>query len=140
MTDDSTRVFRVHVDASPEAAWAAITEPDRTRAWYFGSAARTTWEVGSPIEYVDEDGALQITGTVLSHDPPRSFSHTFIAVWGGAPDDQGVLEWVVEPDGDGCAVTLVHTGGHGEETASGSQHLVGALKEYLEAGAVSRAS
>ena len=137
MTDDTTRVFRVHVHASPEAAWAGITEPDQTRAWYFGSAARTTWEVGSPIEYVDEDGAPQITGTVLTYDPPRSFSHTFVAVWSGVPDDQGVLEWLVEPDGDGCTITLVHTGGHGEETASGSRHLVDALKAYLEARATS---
>lgn len=135
MTDDlatATRVFRVHVNAAPDAAWAALTEPDRTRAWYFGSAAKTTWEVGSPIEYVNDDGELQIRGEVLTYDPPRSFSHTFVAVWSGTPDDQGTLEWIVEPDGDGCTVTLVHVGGHGEETASGSEYLLGAVKAYLE--------
>ena len=132
MTDDATRVHRVPVAATPDAAWAALTEPDATRAWYYGTAARTTWEVGSPIEYVDDDGDVQIRGEVLSHDPPRSFSHTFVAVWGGTPDDQGSLTWTVEPDGAGCTVTLVHRGGHGEETASGSEHLVSAVKAYLE--------
>ncbi|MFS0706005.1 SRPBCC domain-containing protein [Cellulomonas sp. 179-A 9B4 NHS] len=128
----SERVYRVHVAASPEAAWAALTEPGRTRAWYYGTAARTTWEVGSPVEYVDGDGTPQIRGTVLAHDPPRTLSHTFVAVWSGAPDDQGVLTWTVEPEGDGCCVTLVHAGGHGTETAEGSAYLVEALKQHLE--------
>ncbi|QCB94315.1 SRPBCC domain-containing protein [Cellulomonas shaoxiangyii] len=127
------RVYRVHVAASPEAAWAALTEPDRTRAWYFGTAAVTTWEVGSTVEYVDGDGTPQIRGVVLAHDPPRTLSHTFVAVWAGEPDDQGVLTWTVEAEGDGCRITLVHAGGHGAETAEGSAYLVGALQDHLEA-------
>lgn len=129
---DNERVFRVHVNASPAAAWSALIEPERTRDWYFGSAARTTWEVGSPIEYVDRDGALQIRGEILSFDPPRSFGHTFVAVWGPEPDDQGSLTWSVEPDGDGSTITLVHVGGHGDETAEGSQQLLDSLKGYLD--------
>lgn len=35
MTED--RVYRVRIDATPEAAWAAITDPARTVAWYYGS-------------------------------------------------------------------------------------------------------
>ncbi len=126
------RVYRVHAAASPEAAWAALTEPDRTRAWYYGTAAVTTWEVGSPVEYVDGDGTPQLRGTVLAHDPPRTLSHTFVAVWSGEPEDQGVLTWTVEPEGDGCRITLVHAGGHGTETAEGSAHLVEALRQHLE--------
>lgn len=132
MTDDSTRIFRVQVNAPPDAAWAALTEPDRTRAWYYGTAARTSWEVGSALDYVDDDGTVQIRGRVLAFDPPRSFSHTFVATWDGEDDDQGTLTWTVEPDGDGCTITLLHVGGHGEETATGSQYLLGAVKEYLE--------
>jgi uncharacterized protein YndB with AHSA1/START domain len=129
---DSQRVFQIHVNATPEATWAALTEPEHTKAWYYGSVARTTWEVGSPIEYVDEEGALQIRGEILSFDPPRSFGHTFIAVWGPEPDDQGSLTWTVEPDGGGSRITLVHIGGSGQETAEGSEYLLGAVKEYLE--------
>ncbi|MDM4762574.1 SRPBCC domain-containing protein [Galbitalea sp. SE-J8] len=98
------RVFRVRIAASPELTWAAITSPARTKRWYFDSEIRTTWEVGSPVDYVRGD-ALQITGRT----------------------------WEVEPDGDGCTVTLLHTGAYGQETADGSQHIVDALKAYLEA-------
>lgn len=131
MTTD--RVYRVKIAASPEAAWAAITEPDRVRNYYFDTAVRTTWEVGSTIDYVSDDGSVAMTGVVTSYDPPRSFGHTFIATWGPEPDDQGTLAWTIEPDGDGVIVTLVHAGGTGVETADGSQELVDELKHYLEA-------
>ncbi|WP_150461102.1 SRPBCC domain-containing protein [Nesterenkonia ebinurensis] len=129
MTED--RVFRVRIDAPPEAAWAALTDPAQTSEWYFGSQLRTTWQVGSPIEYYS-GGKLQITGMLITYDPPRSFTHEFIAVWNGHREDQGSLTWTVEPDGEGCTVMLRHSGAHGQETADGSQHIIGALKRYLE--------
>lgn len=128
------RVYRVHIAASPEAAWQAITDPVVVRRFYFDTAVRTDWEVGHDVEYVGDDDFVHIRGELLSYDPPRSYSHRFVAFWGQEPDDQGTLTWSVEPDGDGCAVTLVHSGGSGEETAEGSQHLVDALKELLESG------
>lgn len=131
MTAD--RIYTVTIAASPEAAWAALMEPDRVRHWYFDTAVRTTWEEGSIIDYVGDDGEVAMTGVVTSFDPPRSFAHTFIAVWSGEPDDQGTLTWTVEPDEAGVRVTLVHSGGSGVETADGSRDLVAALKQYLEA-------
>jgi len=133
MTAD--RVYQVRIDASPERTWAALTEPDHVRHYYFDTAVRTTWEVGSTIDYVDDDGEVAMTGVVTHFDPPRSFTHTFVATWGETPDDQGTLAWIVEPDGDGVIVTLVHAGGSGAETADGSQELVNGLKAYLDGGA-----
>ncbi|ANF32763.1 hypothetical protein A0130_14815 [Leifsonia xyli] len=135
MTED--RVYRVRIDATPEAAWAAITDPARTVAWYYGSEVRTTWTVGEPLEYYAGD-ELQITGTLLAYDPPRSYSHEFIAAWSGEREEQGTLTWTVEPDGDGCVVTLVHAGGHGQETVDGSRYIVDALKAYLEGAVMPR--
>ena len=132
MTAD--RVYQVRISASPDAAWAALTEPERVRHYYFDTAVRTTWEVGSTIDYVGDDGEVAMTGVVTSFDPPRSFAHTFIATWSGTPDDQGTLTWTIEPADDGVLVTLVHAGGTGAETADGSQELVNGLKAYLEAG------
>ena len=130
MTTD--RVYRVHIAATPEAAWAALTEPERVRQYYFDTAVRTTWEVGTVIDYVDADGTVAMTGVVTSFDPPRSFAHTFVATWSETPDDQGTLTWSIEPEEGGVVVTLVHAGGSGEETADGSQELVEGLKQYLE--------
>lgn len=124
-------MYRIQTGATPERTWAALTDPVRVRAWYYGTWPRTTWQVGSPIDYVDDAGEAQITGRVLSYDPPRSFSHSFVAQWSGRSDEQGILTWLVEPDESGSLVTLIHTGGRGAETAEGSQRLVEALGEHL---------
>ena len=130
MTAD--RIYQVKVAATPDAAWAALTEPDQVRQYYFDTTPRTTWEPGSTIDFVGDDGEVAMTGVVLAVDPPRSLAHTFIATWSGTPDDQGTLTWTIAPDGDGVTVTLVHTGGSGAETADGSQELIDGLKAYLE--------
>ena len=77
--------------------------------------------------HVDESVAADV-----ATDPPRSFAHTFVTMWGSQPDDQGILTWTVEPDGDGSRITLFHTGGHGEETAEGSKELLESLRAHLE--------
>jgi uncharacterized protein YndB with AHSA1/START domain len=136
MTDD--RIYEVEVAASPDAAWAALTEPDTVRRYYFDTAPRTTWHVGSPIEFVDADGEAQIVGEVLEFEPPVRLAHTFIATWYGGRDDQGSLHWEVTPTDTGCRITLIHRGAkadtrEGSETADGSRHLIESLKQLLEA-------
>ena len=129
MTDD--RVFRIHVRATPEAAWQALTDPDTVRQYYFGTAPRSTWRPGAVIDFVDDDGVVQMTGEILTCDPPRTLAHTFIPTWGGERDDQGSLTWTIEAEASGCRITLVHAGGHGSETLEGSQQLIDALAELL---------
>ena len=108
------------------------------RRYYFDTAPRTTWVVGSPIEFVDDAGEPQIIGEVLEFEPPTRLAHTFIATWYGEHDDQGSLHWEIAPTANGCRITLIHRGARaetreGSETADGSRHLIDSLKELLEA-------
>jgi uncharacterized protein YndB with AHSA1/START domain len=137
MTADD-RIYRVEVTASAETAWAALIEPDTVRRYYYGTVPRTTWEVGSPVEFVDDDGDVQIRGEVLEFDPPRRLAHTFVATWYGQDDDQGSLHWEVEPTDAGARITLVHRGARadsreGSETADGSREIIEALRDLLGA-------
>jgi uncharacterized protein YndB with AHSA1/START domain len=138
MTDD--RIYEVEVSASAADAWHALTDPDTVRRYYYGTAPRTTWEVGSPIDFVDDEGIPQITGEVLEFEPPLRLAHTFIATWYGEDDDQGSLHWEVTPAGTGCRITLIHRGARaetreGSETADGSRHIIDALKQLLDEAA-----
>ncbi len=131
------RVYEVEVAAPAAAAWKALTEPDTVRRYYYGTYPRTTWEVGSPIEFVDDDGDAQIVGEVLEFEPPVRLAHTFIATWYGERDDQGSLHWEVVPTERGCRVVLIHRGARadtreGSETADGSLEIIEALKAVLE--------
>ena len=135
MNDD--RIYEVQVAADAEAAWQALTHPATVKRYYFGTSPRTTWRIGSPIEFVDEDGVAQIVGEVLEYDPPRRLAHTFIATWYGGSDDQGSLHWEVAPTDSGCRITLTHRGARadtreGSETADGSRRLIDELKRLLD--------
>ena len=137
MTDDD-RVYEVEVTASADAAWAALTEPDTVKRYYYGTSPRTTWEVGAPIDFVDDDGDVQLTGVILEFEPPRRLAHTFIATWYGERDDQGSLHWEVAPTATGARITLVHRGARAEtregaETSGGSREIVEALRDLLGA-------
>jgi uncharacterized protein YndB with AHSA1/START domain len=132
------RVLQVEVTATPEAAWAALTDPATVRRYYFETTPRTTWEVGAPIDFVDDDGETQLTGVVLEFEPPRRLAHTFIATWYGERDDQGSLHWEIEPTDAGARITLVHRGARaatreGSETLDGSRHLIEAVRDLLGA-------
>lgn len=134
MTD---RIYEITTTATPDEAWKALTDPDTVRRYYYGTAPRTTWEIGSPIEFVDDDGDAQIVGEVLEFEPPVRLAHTFIATWYGGRDDQGSLHWEVTPTDDGCRITLTHRGAkaetrEGSETADGSREIIEALKRVLE--------
>lgn len=136
MTDD--RRYEVEVTASPGAAWHALTDPDTVKRYYYGTSPRTTWEVGSAIDFVDDAGDVQLTGEVLEFDPPRRLAHTFIATWYGERDDQGSLHWEVAPTAAGARITLVHRGARaesreGSETSGGSREIIEALRDLLGA-------
>jgi uncharacterized protein YndB with AHSA1/START domain len=135
---ENDRVYEVEVIADPETTWAALTEPETVKRYYYGTAPRTTWEVGAVIDFVDDDGDVQLTGEILEFDPPRRLAHTFIATWYGERDDQGSLHWELEPTAAGCRITLVHRGARaetreGSETSGGSREILEALRDLLGA-------
>ena len=78
-TDTRTVVSSIVIAATPEQIWHAITDPEQTVQWFFGTRVRSTWEPGSPIEYVDDDGDLQLTGEVVEVVPREKLVHTFNA-------------------------------------------------------------
>ena len=136
--NEPDRVLQVEVAASPEAAWAALTDPAIVRSYYFDTTPRTNWEVGSTIDFVDDAGEVQLTGVILEFDPPRRLAHTFSATWYGERDDQGSLHWEVEPSAAGATITLVHKGARaatreGAETLDGSRHLIESVRDLLGA-------
>ncbi|MDF2725673.1 MAG: hypothetical protein K0Q59_5350 [Paenibacillus sp.] len=68
------------IGAKPEQVWHALLSPEGTKAIFFGSVLRSTFEIGSPYEYVgpgaDGDETVHVYGTVLAFEPNRMMSVT----------------------------------------------------------------
>lgn len=97
----------IEIAASPEAAWRAITDPDRVALWL--TEATVVGLPGSPYRLDFGDGSV-VTGVVTELEPGSRFAHT----WAWADGDGAGptrVEWRVEPrPGGGTRISLVHDG------------------------------
>lgn len=144
MNEASTRtiVTSIVIGATPERVWKALTDPEETDKWFFGTTVRSTWEVGSEISWVDADGAPQISGRITACEPGQYLCHSFSAVWSPetAKDAASRYEWQLESLGEGLTrLTVTHSGipagtSTAEQVEGGASLVVSALKTFVETG------
>ena len=61
MTEISTtQVYQVFIKATPEQIWEAITNPDFTEKYFYGSRVKSSFEVGAPYGGWSGDESQQL--------------------------------------------------------------------------------
>jgi len=112
MTAQATQVYSVFIRATPEQVWEAITTPEFTTRYFFGSAVETTCEPGTPWLGWSADHAQQLVeGEVLQSEPPRLLRHTWRALYDteAAAEPFSRVTWELEAaDGGVTKLTVVH--------------------------------
>ncbi len=86
-----------------EKVWAALTVPERLAAWF--ADADIDLRVGGKLRLNWNKGAHQAEMTITVCEPPRSLA--WIWELGGRAT---LVRFDLAPDGDGCALTLTHSG------------------------------
>ena len=82
MTTQTTQVYSVFILATPEQIWEAITKPEFTSRYFFGSVVETTLEPGSPYRSWSGDRSMQfVDGEILESDPPRRLVHSWRSLY-----------------------------------------------------------
>ena len=105
-------VYEAELATTPERLWAALTEGEQTRRYWFDRRIESSWEVGAPVCFYD--GASDVmtdTGEVLAYDPPRLLSYTFKYLAEGGIDSAGGFTRVtfeLAPAGDRTRLRLTH--------------------------------
>ena len=79
--DRPIHVYKTFINATSEEVWEAITDPDKTAQYYYGTRVESDWEAGSAINYRYPDGRLASDGEILSIDPAKRIEFTFRALW-----------------------------------------------------------
>jgi uncharacterized protein YndB with AHSA1/START domain/DNA-binding transcriptional ArsR family regulator len=133
-------VHVVHIRTTPEKLWAALTRPEFTRQYYYGTDVVTDWSVGSKLQYLrSRDGKTEavLTGEVLEFTPPRRLVHTFSFPSTG--DEPTKVTYELEPVGEMVKLTMTHEGFAGETKTyqmitTGWTPLFDGLKSLLETG------
>jgi uncharacterized protein YndB with AHSA1/START domain len=140
------RPYDVLIRATPEQVWDALTNPDQTERYYFGTRVESDWSPRSEVRYRDpraEDPAasVPVEGEVLEFEPPHRLVTTFKAAF--APDTGGgdqTVSWEVQPMGENASLlTLTHDGYDPSSDPEKRIHLgwvqtYSSLKSLLETG------
>ena len=132
-----THVYEVYIAATPERVWQAITDPELTKQYYYGTAVESDWKPGSPMIYRKDDGGEAIQCEVVEVDPPKRLVHTFF--FPGTDESPSRVTWSIEPRGEASLLTLTHDEFDGETStyrsvAHGWVPILSGLKTLLETG------
>ena len=136
----TTQVGTLVIKTTPEALWEAITKPEFTEQYFYGSRITVL-----PDHYssVGPTGDLRGDEPVLEFDPPRRLVHGWRSHYDPelAEEDESRVTWEIEPQGDGtCVLTVVHDRLEGAPktaasvTGIGWMTVLSGLKTYLETG------
>jgi uncharacterized protein YndB with AHSA1/START domain len=143
MTAQATQVYQVFIKASPEAIWDAITKPEFTGRYFYGSLVDSTFEQGAPFRsYSPDRSQLWVEGVVEESEPPRRLSHTWRALYDEetAGEEPSRVTWEIEPgDGGVTKLTVVHdrleaAPRTAANVAGGWMFILSGLKTLLETG------
>jgi uncharacterized protein YndB with AHSA1/START domain len=92
---DRSRTWTVYIDGGfativfvrilrhpPEVVWRALTEPGELKHWLMCSAATIDGTAGGRIAMVSGPAQFQVTGAILTWDPPRVYEHEWMVAPG----------------------------------------------------------
>jgi uncharacterized protein YndB with AHSA1/START domain len=143
MTAQSTQMYSVFIRATPDEVWDAITKPEFTSKYFYGSLVDSTFDVGAEYRSWSPDREqLWVDGEILESDRPRRLQHTWRALYNeeAASEPYSRVTWEIEPQEGGVTkLVVVHdlleaapiTAGN---VAGGWSFILSGLKTLLETG------
>ena len=102
-------------DAPAEAVWQAWTDPQALTKWFGPEETQSVLEVEVDVRvggryhiaFVTDDGERHDVGGVYREVQfPRLLSFTW--AWRSTPERESLVTVLIEPDGDGSLLTLIH--------------------------------
>jgi uncharacterized protein YndB with AHSA1/START domain len=103
-------VFEVEIKSTPEKIWEAITSPDWTRRYFFGTEVRSDFRRSSKVEWLSDTGAAMCDGEILEIDPPRRLVTSWRSLWSPEMglETPSRVTWEIEERVDRCLLRVTH--------------------------------
>ena len=137
---DTTRHESViFIRATPDEIWRALTDPELTRSYYYGTEIKSDWTPGA--RWTSEAGEeLYLEGEIIEADAPHRLVQTFHVAWPDEEaykDEPSTVTWEITPMGDASRVRITHEGmgqATREYVEDGWEMILSGLKTLLETG------
>ncbi len=143
MTEHATQVYSLFIRATPEQIWDAITKPEFTAQYFYGSLVDSTFEPGAEFRGWSPDRSqVWVDGEVAESDPPTKLQYTWRALYDEetAAEPRSRVTWQIEPQEGGVSkLTVVHdqleaSPKTAANVAGGWMYILSGLKTLLETG------
>lgn len=139
----STFVYVTYIRTTPEKLWAALTEVEFMKQYWFGMHCESQWTAGSPWKLVSGDGQIFDAGEIVEALPP----HCLVIRWQhqnkpeltAEGDSRCTME--LEPSGGAVKLSITHSierepSKFIEAVSGGWPKVLSNLKSLLETGAI----
>ena len=135
-----TQLYAIFIRTTPEKLWAALTDGELTKQYFFGERILSDFKAGSTWHSVGPTGTKDVEGKVLESDPPRRLVVTWRVLYDPTMSKElSRVTYLIEPRGEACKLTVEHDCSESPLTArhvsENGWHLVlSNLKSFLETG------
>lgn len=139
----STFVYVTYIRTTPEKLWAALTDVEFMKQYWFGMHCESEWTPGSSWKMVSSDGAITDSGEIVEAEPPRRLVIRWQHQMRPELKAEGASLCTIEMEPSGGAVKLSIT--HSIErdpskliaaVSGGWPQILSNLKSFMETGAV----
>jgi uncharacterized protein YndB with AHSA1/START domain/DNA-binding transcriptional ArsR family regulator len=136
------QVYTVYIRAPRQKVWDAITRPEFTHRYFFGSEPASSWKPGDRLLWTEHGtGHELVDGEVIECDRPRRLVHSWIVKYDEALTAEGPsrVTWELEETDGVTKLTAIHDdfprGSKVYENVAGGWPLVlSGLKTLVETG------
>jgi uncharacterized protein YndB with AHSA1/START domain len=139
----STFVYVTYIRTTPDELWAALTDAEFMKQYWFGNHCESEWKAGSTWTMMYPDGRVVDTGEIIEAERPRRlvirWHHQYKPDLKAEGDSYCTME--LEQSGSAVKLSITHTieRDHSkliEAVSGGWPKVLSNLKSLLETGAV----
>jgi uncharacterized protein YndB with AHSA1/START domain len=139
----STFVYVTYIRTTPEKLWAALTDAEFIRQYWFGMHCECQWTAGSSWKLVSGDGQIFDTGEIVEAEPLRRlvirWQHQNKPELKAEGDSLCTME--LEPSGTAVKLSISHSiacdpSKFIEAVSGGWPKVISNLKSLLETGSI----
>lgn len=126
--------YEAVLKADVSKVWAALTQPELVKQYFFGTNLQSTWQVGSPVVFSGEwEGqTYQDKGTVLEYTHEKALKYSYLSNWSNMPDlpeNYLLISYVVATHPDGTLLTITQTNYDEARAAHSAESWAGIIAE-----------
>jgi uncharacterized protein YndB with AHSA1/START domain len=107
--------YEFYVAGTLQQVWDALVSSEGTKAVYAGCVIESTFEAGSPIQYIgpgaDGDRTVHVYGSILAYEPRKKLSFTHYvgdSYYAGQEKYESRITYTLEPIDSCTKLTLTH--------------------------------